>query len=86
MDITSAFLMTSGAAIPAYIIGSAAGIRLLHERGARRALPWISLRVSRVLLPFIGTLLLVSVAIAGLGVLGSWAMSRRKPTGPIAEP
>ncbi len=78
VDITSAFLMTSGAAILAYIIGSAAGIRLLREKGLRRILPWTSLVVSLVLLPFIGTLLLVSVAIAGSGLLFSWAVSRRK--------
>ncbi len=77
VDITSAFLMTSGAAILAYIIGSAAGIRLLRETGARRVLPWISLVVSVVLLPFIGTLVAASVAIAGLGLLASWGLSRR---------
>lgn len=81
VDIESAFLMTSGAAILAYIIGSAAGLRLLHERGWRRALPWISLVVSLALLPFIGTLLLVSVAIAGLGLLFSWVASRHGTPG-----
>ncbi len=79
VDITSAFLMTSGAAILAYIIGSAAGIRLLHEKGLRRVLPWISLVVSLALLPFIGALLLASVVIAGLGLLSSWALARRAP-------
>ena len=79
VDITSAFLMTSGAAILAYIIGSAAGIRLLQEKGLRRLLPWTSLVVSLALLPFIGTLLLASVVIAGLGLLSSWALTRRVP-------
>ncbi|HYM39756.1 MAG TPA: amino acid permease [Thermoplasmata archaeon] len=78
VDIESAFLMTSGAAILAYIIGSAAGIRLLAERGMRRALPWISLLVSLALLPFIGTLMLASVAIAGLGLLFSGLAQRRR--------
>lgn len=78
VDIESAFLMTSGAAILAYIIGSAAGIRLLKERGVRRALPWLSLVVSVVLLPFIGTLLAASVVIAALGLLVSWALSHRE--------
>ena len=81
VDLTSAFLMTSGAAILAYIIGSAAGIRLLQEKGVRRWLPWISLVVSLVLLPFIGTLLLVSVVIAGLGLLTSWTLARRSRRG-----
>ena len=76
VDIEAAFLMTSGAAILAYILGSAAGIRLLREKGMRRVLPWISLVVSVALLPFIGTLLLVSLVIAGLGLLFSWIVSR----------
>lgn len=81
VDIQSAFLMTSGAAILVYIIGSAAGIRLLKEKGLRRALPWISLAVSVALLPFIGTLLAASAAIAGLGLLYSAGLSRRRRVG-----
>ena len=78
VDFVSAFLMASGAAILTYVIGSVAGIRLLQDRGMRRALPWISLGVSVALLPFIGTLLAASVAIAGVGLLTSWALSRRR--------
>ncbi len=77
VDIASAFLMTSGAAILLYVIGSAAGLRLLRDRGVRRALPGISLAVSVVLLPFIGQLLVVSVAIAGIGAAFSWFVVRR---------
>lgn len=76
VDFVSAFLMASGAAIFTYVIGSIAGIRLLKERGMRRVLPWISLAVSVALLPFIGTLLAASLAIAGIGLLVSWALSR----------
>src|SRR2546425_779376 len=78
VDFVSAFLMASGAAILTYVIGSVAGLRLLKERGMRRALPWISLAVSVSLLPFIGELLAASVAIAGVGLLISWALSRRR--------
>src|SRR6266508_691746 len=78
VDFVSAFLMASGAAILTYVIGSVAGIRLLQDRGMRRALPWISLGVSVALLPFIGTLLAASVTIAGVGLLASWALSRRR--------
>lgn len=78
VDFISAFLMASGAAIFTYVIGSVAGIRLLKERGMRRVLPWISLAVSVALLPFIGTLLVASAAIAGVGLLASWALLRRR--------
>lgn len=78
VDVASAFIMTSGAAILAYIIGSAAGIRLLREKGLRRVLPWLSLLISIALLPFIGILLAASVAIAGLGFVTSWFLVRRQ--------
>src|SRR5438445_728696 len=81
VDFVSAFLMASGLALLTYVIGSIAGIRLLKERGMRRALPWISLAVSVSLLPFIGSLLAASVAIAGVGLLISWALSRRRTGG-----
>lgn len=58
-------------------MGSAAGIRLLKEKSLRRAPPWLSLLVSIALLPFIGTLLAVSVVIAGFGLALSWGLSRR---------
>jgi amino acid efflux transporter len=77
-DIQSAFLATSGAAILTYIVGSAAGVRLLRERGARRLLPWASLLVSLAILPFIGTLLGVSLAIATVGIAYSWARIGRR--------
>src|SRR2546428_12492404 len=47
VDFVSAFLMASGAAILTYVIGSVAGLRLLKERGMRRAVPWMSPPVSR---------------------------------------
>jgi amino acid efflux transporter len=78
VDFVTAFLMASGAAVFTYVIGSIAGIRLLKERGMRQALPWISLVVSVSLLPFIGGLLLASVAIAGVGLLVSRAISGRR--------
>src|SRR5436190_8751274 len=39
VDFVPAFLMSSGAAILTYVIGSVAAIRLLKENGFRRALP-----------------------------------------------
>src|SRR3989475_781126 len=77
VDFVTAFLLASGAAVLTYVIGSVAGIRLLKERGMRRALPRISLPASVRLLPFLGVLLAASVAIAGVGLLASWILSRR---------
>lgn len=76
IDVESAFLATSGAAILTYVVGSASGVKLLRVRGPRKALPWISLIVSLVILPFIGGLLIVSVVVAALGLLYGWAVRK----------
>ena len=67
LDLQSAFLATSGAAVLTYVVGSAAGIKLLKAKGIGRVLPWVSLATSLVLLPFIGPLLLASVPVAAIG-------------------
>ena len=69
IDLQSAFLATSGAAVLTYVVGSTSGIRLLTLGRSRRFLPWLSLVVSLALLPFIGPILLASVGIAALGFL-----------------
>jgi len=69
VDVQSAFLATSGAAVLTYVVGSAAGVKLLAGHGGRRLFPWLSLGVSVVILPFIGVSLLVSLAIAAAGLL-----------------
>ena len=76
VDVQSAFLATSGAAVLTYVVGSASGIKLLKGGGARDALPWVSLAVSLVLLPFIGTLLVASVPVAALGFI--YGRSRKR--------
>jgi amino acid efflux transporter len=72
LNVETGFLATSGAAVLTYVVGSTAGVRLLKERGARRALPWVSLIVSIGILPFIGILLLPSLGVAALGLLYGW--------------
>jgi amino acid efflux transporter len=67
VDVQSAFLATSGAAVLTYVVGSAAGVRLLKAKGGRRVLPWVSVGVSLAILPFIGVLLTVSATVAVLG-------------------
>jgi len=77
VDVQSAFLATSGAAVLTYVVGSAAGIKLLKEGGWRRFLPWTSLLVSLLLLPFIGELLAASLVVAGLGLFFGSRIPRR---------
>lgn len=62
VDLQTALLIPSGAAILVYIIGSASGVKLLGDKGFKRILPWISLLLSVVLLPFVGIVALASIA------------------------
>lgn len=69
VDLSTALLIPSGAAILVYVIGSASGIRLLGRGRMKTLYPWVSLVVSLVMLPFVGVLLGVSLAVAALGLL-----------------
>src|SRR2546427_746165 len=67
IDLQTALLIPSGAAILVYMIGSASGIKLL-KGGRAKLFPRISLAVSVIMLPFVGPVLLISVAVALLGL------------------
>ena len=67
VDVQSAFLATSGAAVLTYVAGAAAGVKLLRGSGTWKVFPWVSLVISLAILPFIGSLLLASVPVAVLG-------------------
>lgn len=69
VNLQTALLIPSGAAVLVYIIGSAAGIRLLNERGVKRMLPWISLLMSVAVLPFVGILALAAILTGILALL-----------------
>ena len=64
VNLQTALLIPSGSAVLVYIVGSAAGVRLLKERGFKRSMPWISLAMSFIVLPFVGTLAFVSIGAA----------------------
>ena len=67
IDLQTALLIPSGAAILVYVVGSASGIRLL--KGAKgRLFPWISLAISLVMVPFVGPVLLVSLMVMLFGL------------------
>jgi len=78
-DLQTALLIPSGAAILVYIVGSAAGIKLLPARGPARALPWISLVISIGVLPFVGPLALAAVLVGAAGLVYSLAARQRRP-------
>ena len=68
VDLETALLIPSGAAIAVYVVGSIAGIKLLRGDRRSRILPWISLAITLVIMPFVGPLLSVTLvfALAGL--------------------
>jgi amino acid efflux transporter len=77
-DLQTALLIPSGAAILVYVVGSAAGIKLLPARGLARALPWISLVISIAVLPFVGPLAFAALGAGAAGLVFSLAASRRR--------
>ena len=79
-DLETELLIPSGAAILVYVVGSASGIKLLRVRGLRQAFPWISLLISIIMIPFVGPLILIGLAFAGVGYL-----YRRPAARPITD-
>jgi amino acid efflux transporter len=87
VDLQTALLIPSGAAILVYVIGSAAGIKLLAVRGVKRALPWLSLACSIAILPFVGPLAVVALLVAGAALAYSrWVRGARSPEPRAASP
>ena len=78
VDLQTALLIPSGAAVLVYVIGSAAGARLLEVRGVKKTLPWISLVISIVVLPFVGPLALVGLLTAAAAFVYSLVTRRGK--------
>jgi amino acid efflux transporter len=77
VDLQTALLIPSGAAIIIYIMGSASGIRLLPGKKGK-ALAWISLVFSAAILPFVGKLAFAGIAVGLAGLIYSWLLRRRK--------
>jgi amino acid efflux transporter len=79
-NLATELLIPSGAAILVYLVGSASGIKLLKVKGVKRSFPWISLMVSIVMIPFVGPLILVSLAFATTGyIYGRRAQTKTAP-------
>lgn len=77
VNLETALLIPSGAAILVYVIGSAAGIRLLRGADERNIFAWLSLILSIAILPFVGTLAIVAIATALGGAAYKWILDRR---------
>jgi amino acid efflux transporter len=78
VDLETALLIPSGAAIIVYVIGSASGVRLLKEKSVKRILPVISLAISLLVLPFIGVLLSGSIVVMILALVYATYVARRR--------
>jgi amino acid efflux transporter len=76
IDLQTALLIPSGAAVLIYVIGSAAGTKLLKVQGVKKSLPWVSLVISVAVLPFVGPLALVGLLTGGAALVYS-LMGRR---------
>lgn len=63
IQIEDAFLIVSGIGVVTYIVGSAAGIKLLEASGWKKVIPWISLIISIILIIFIGKFMIISAAV-----------------------
>jgi amino acid efflux transporter len=77
VDLETALLIPSGAAIIVYVIGSSAGIKLMRDNRTKVVLASISLAISLVILPFVGVLLGASFATIAIALLYATFFSRR---------
>jgi amino acid efflux transporter len=81
VDLQSALLVSSGPAILIYIVGTAAGVRILSKSGTgggnwKLIFPLVSLGISLVIAPFIGPLLLASFLVVGVALVYVFIVKR----------
>ena len=84
ISLATALLVTSGAAISIYVVGSAAGLRLRPALGATgrsaRGLAAVSLGIALLVAPFIGVPLLASLGVAAAALLYVYLRRRAGPS------
>jgi amino acid efflux transporter len=83
INLETALLVPSGAAILVYVIGSGAGIKLLGRvniasKKKASILPIISFVISLAVLPFIGWLLVISIAVSIVALIYSMFSEKQK--------
>lgn len=79
VDLQTALLIPSSTAIIIYILGSAAGIKLLPGKKGK-ILAWMSLIFSAAVLPFVGKLAFAGILAGMAGLIYSWTLKRKKGT------
>jgi amino acid efflux transporter len=81
INLETALLIPSGAAIVVYIIGLISGIKLLKKDEAKgirlKVLPWISLAISLVVVPFVGIWLFASAVVVASALI-YWEVVKSK--------
>jgi len=77
VDLQTALLIPSSAAIIIYILGSASGIKLLPTKKGK-ALAWCSMVFSAAILPFVGKLALAGILVGLAGLIYSWYVRRKR--------
>ena len=87
VNLETALLIPSGAAILVYVIGSASGVRILGMNKQEKVskalvLPGISLAISLIILPFVGWYLLASAAVGVTALL----FIRYHPSSSVRNP
>ncbi len=82
VDLETALLIPSGAAILVYMVGSASGIKLLKAKGAKQLFPWISFTISIIMAFFVGIVLLVGIAFGAVGLFYNRRESSTSSTDP----
>lgn len=78
VDLSTALLIPSGAAILVYVIGTSAGVKLLKGSTRARILSAVSLAISVVILPFVGVLLAGSLAAILVALIYSAYSKKRR--------
>ena len=77
VDLETALLIPSGAAIIVYVIGSSAGIKLMRDNRTKMIFAGISLGISLIILPFVGVLLAASFGAILLALIYATYSKRR---------
>lgn len=81
VTVEFAFLVVSGMGVVTYIIGSAAGIKLLTLNGWRKIIPWASMAISVIIVAFIGKIMIFAILVIFASLLYSYTVEHLRRHG-----